>query len=95
MPMADLRRTIALSKHPAARLARWVYWGVQNATLPAPRIIIKPMLWIFLAIRSVYYFVVRVFICEPLFKAYCKQYGRGLRTDVFIHYFMKPRPLAV
>jgi acetyltransferase-like isoleucine patch superfamily enzyme len=54
--------------------------------LPAPRIIVKPMLWTFLAIRSVYNFVMRVFICEPLFKAYCKQYGRGLHTDVFIHW---------
>ena len=44
------------------------------------------MLWAFLAVRSVYYWVRRVFICEPLFKAYCKQYGRGLRTGVFIHW---------
>jgi acetyltransferase-like isoleucine patch superfamily enzyme len=27
----------------------------------------------------------RVFVCEPLFKAYCKQYGRRLRTGIFIH----------
>ena len=25
-------------------------------------------------------------ICEPLFKAYCKQYGRGVRTGVYIHW---------
>jgi acetyltransferase-like isoleucine patch superfamily enzyme len=84
--MSNLRRTIALSDHPAARLARKVYWGARGMTLPAPRIIVKPMLWTFLAIRSVYYFVMRVFVCEPLFKAYCKRYGRGLHTDVFIHW---------
>jgi acetyltransferase-like isoleucine patch superfamily enzyme len=84
--MSHWRRTIALSDHPAARLARKLYWGLKNLTLPAPQIIVKPMLWIFLAIRSIYYFVMRVFICEPLFKAYCAQYGQGVRTDVFIHW---------
>jgi acetyltransferase-like isoleucine patch superfamily enzyme len=84
--MSNLYRIIALSDHPAARLARKAYWGVKTVTLPAPRIIVKPMLWTFLAIRSVYYFVMRVFICEPLFKAYCKQYGRGVRTDAYIHW---------
>jgi acetyltransferase-like isoleucine patch superfamily enzyme len=84
--MSDLYRTVALSDHPAARLARKTYWGLKHLTLPAPRIVAKPMLWVFLAIRSVYYFVMRVLICEPLFKAYCKQHGRDVHTDVFIHW---------
>jgi acetyltransferase-like isoleucine patch superfamily enzyme len=44
------------------------------------------MLWIFLGSRSVVYFIRRVFIAEPLFKAYCTRYGRNLRTDIFIHW---------
>ncbi len=39
-----------------------------------------------LAVRSVYYFVARVFVCEPLFKAYCREYGRNLHTGVFLHW---------
>jgi acetyltransferase-like isoleucine patch superfamily enzyme len=39
-----------------------------------------------LAIRGLYYFIARVFVCEPLFKAYCTQYGRNLRTGVFLHW---------
>lgn len=45
-----------------------------------------PLLWIVLAIREVYYFLARVFVCEPLFKAYCTKYGRNLHTGVFLHW---------
>jgi carbonic anhydrase/acetyltransferase-like protein (isoleucine patch superfamily) len=83
-----LRRTVATSDHIAARLARRAYWGVRRFTLPAPRIVIVPILWVFLMVRATYYFLVRVFLCEPLFKAYCKEYGRGVRTDVYIHWIM-------
>jgi len=34
------------------------------------------------------YFFRRVFIAEPLFKAYCTRYGRNLRTDIFVHWVM-------
>jgi acetyltransferase-like isoleucine patch superfamily enzyme len=39
------------------------------------------VLWVFLFVRNIYYFAKRVFICEPLFKAYCTKYGRNLHTD--------------
>jgi acetyltransferase-like isoleucine patch superfamily enzyme len=56
--------------------------------VPAPRPLVKPLLWGFLAMRGVYYFLMRTFVCEPLFKAYCKQYGRDLHTGVYIHWVM-------
>ena len=40
----------------------------------------------FLAVRAVYYWCFRVFIAEPLFKAYCRRYGRNVRTDIYIHW---------
>lgn len=80
------RQFVVLSRHPLARTARKLYWGVRSLSMPAPRVIIKPMLWGYLAVRSAYYFVMRVFICEPLFKAYCKSHGKNLHTDVFIHW---------
>jgi acetyltransferase-like isoleucine patch superfamily enzyme len=48
--------------------------------------VVKPLLWVFLACRSTYYFCMRFFVCEPLFKAYCKRYGSRLHTGVFIHF---------
>src|SRR5437868_11908541 len=69
-----------------ARMARQSYRAVKQFTLPAPRIIFRPILWIFLLIRNVYYFLARVLVCEPLFKTYCTRYGRGVRTGVFVHW---------
>jgi acetyltransferase-like isoleucine patch superfamily enzyme len=77
-------RFLAASDHRAARAARAIYQRVPSVTLPAPGVLIKPVLWLFLAVRAVYYFGKRVLVCEPLLKAYCKQYGRRLRADVFI-----------
>jgi acetyltransferase-like isoleucine patch superfamily enzyme len=82
----SFRRLVACSEHPAARLARRAYWAFRHVSLPAPRAVVRPMLWFYLSMRSAYYFIYRVFVCEPLFKAYCKSYGRGLRTGVYIHW---------
>jgi acetyltransferase-like isoleucine patch superfamily enzyme len=43
---------------------------------------------IFLGLRSLVFFFRRVFIAEPLFRAYCASYGRNLRTGIFIHWVM-------
>lgn len=82
----NLRRYVATSDRFSAVLARRIYRALQNFSVPAPRILVVPSLRIFLLIRSVYYFVCRVFVCEPLFKAYCTKYGRNLHTGVYIHW---------
>lgn len=82
----SMRRKLAVSRHPAAVAARGLYRGIRHFSLPAPRAIVRPVLWVFLAYRATYYFLVRVLVCEPLFKAYCTSYGRGLRTGVYIHW---------
>jgi acetyltransferase-like isoleucine patch superfamily enzyme len=84
--MGSLYHFLACSDHALARLARQVNrtWG--KIALPAPRLIFLPLLWFFLGTRSVIYFFKRVFICEPFFKTYCTDYGRNLRTGVFIHW---------
>ena len=84
--MASLYRTLAHTNHPLGRLARRVYHGVDKFTLPAPRLLVWPVLQVFLFLREVYWFLKRVLVCEPFFKAYCKRYGRQVRTGVFIHY---------
>lgn len=54
--------------------------------MPAPRLLSTPVLNLVMAGRGLYYFAVRVFVCEPLFKAYCREYGHNLHTGVFLHW---------
>ena len=82
----NLRRYVATSDRFPAVVARKLYCALQNFSVPAPRILAVPFLHIFLLIREIYYFVWRIFICEPLFKAYCTKYGRNLHTGVYLHW---------
>jgi acetyltransferase-like isoleucine patch superfamily enzyme len=86
LPKPSLRRYLATSDRLIPRVVRKLNRVRGAFSLPAPRLIVRPMLWVFLTLRSLYYLVMRVFVCEPLFKAYCKQYGRRLRTGVYIHW---------
>jgi acetyltransferase-like isoleucine patch superfamily enzyme len=58
----------------------------QHAAEIAVVLIGKPLLRVYLALRSACYLARRLLVCEPLFKAYCKTYGRGVRTGVFVHW---------
>ena len=66
------RRTLATSDHWLARGTRSIVRGVREFGLPVPRVVWRAALSTFLTIRSVYYWCFRVFIAEPLFKAYCQ-----------------------
>jgi acetyltransferase-like isoleucine patch superfamily enzyme len=67
-------------------MVRRLYRTVQSFSVPAPRFVVRPLLLVFVSLRSVYYYLKRVFICEPFFKAYCAKYGKKLRTGVFLHW---------
>jgi carbonic anhydrase/acetyltransferase-like protein (isoleucine patch superfamily) len=84
--MSRLRRLVAKSDHPSAQFVRWAYRGSRSFSLPAPKVIFKPLLWCYLAGRFVWHTFRRVAIAEPLFKAYCKQFGRRLRTGISLHW---------
>lgn len=79
-------RYVATSDAFLARCARAVRGGLHRVSLPAPKLIFTPLLYLFLFARYLYHGFLRVFVCEPLFKAYCSQYGRRLRTDCHIHW---------
>jgi acetyltransferase-like isoleucine patch superfamily enzyme len=66
-----------------------------NFSLPAPRVLILPALTAFVGLRSAYYFLVRVLLCEPMFKAYCTEYGRNVHTGVFVHWVQGPGEIVV
>src|SRR6266702_449821 len=96
MGVSSMRRTIALSNHWLPRFLRRSRWTVKAFGLPRiPRLISAPLLTMFLFLRSSYYFVVRVFFCEPFFKAYCTTYGRGVHTGVFLHWIQGRGKLIV
>src|SRR6476661_1531324 len=91
-----MRRTIALSDHWLPRLLRTLRRRVRNFGLPPiPRALASPLLAVFLTLRSTYYFIVRVFFCEPFFKAHCSRYGRNVHTGVFLHWIQGRGELIV
>jgi acetyltransferase-like isoleucine patch superfamily enzyme len=81
-----LFRTIALSDHWFPRMLRRCRQFALNFSVPAPRVLVRPLVSIFLALRATYYFLVRVLVCEPFFKSYCTRYGKNLHTGVFLHW---------
>ena len=81
-----LYQTLALSGHWFPRLLRWCRRAVRNLSVPAPHALTLPPVTAFLLARSVYYFIARVFFCEPFFKAYCTKYGINVHTGVFLHW---------
>ena len=80
------RQTLALSNAFFPRLVRRCRKWIRDFGIPAPRVVIAPLFTVFLALRSTYYFIIRVLLCEPFFKAYCESYGRNLHTGVFFHW---------
>jgi acetyltransferase-like isoleucine patch superfamily enzyme len=77
----SFRRYLATSDRPFPKLVRFAYKRGRRFSVPAPRVVIKPMLWVFLAIRSCWHFALRVFLCEPILKAYFKKCGRNFVAD--------------
>lgn len=90
-----LRRTVALSDHWFFRLVRRCRRAVLNFSLPAPRFLALPLVGGVRLVRSVYYFTVRVFVCEPFFKGHCTKYGRNLHTGVFLHWIQGQGELVI
>jgi acetyltransferase-like isoleucine patch superfamily enzyme len=93
--MRRVLRFLATAEHPLARASREVYRRMASLSVPAPTILARPALWLFVGLRRVYYFVARVFVCEPLFKAACASYGRGVHTGVFVHWMSGSGDLRV
>lgn len=80
------RYRLARSDHPAARALKSAVRGFWRFSVPAPRVVVRPMLLVFVAVREGYYFLRRVLVAEPLFKAYCTTYGRDVHTGIYVHW---------
>ena len=82
--MIRFYRWAALSDHWAAAVLRRIRSALLNFSLPIPHYLAKLVLAIYLGCRTLFKFFVRVFFCEPGFKAYCSSYGKGLRTTTHL-----------
>src|SRR5690606_16347671 len=81
---ASARHWLATSPHPVAAFARRLRRGLRGLTLPAPRLLVRPYLWLFLGLRALVFGFRRLFIAEPLFKAYCTKLGRNVTTGIYV-----------
>ena len=86
--LARWRHWAARSPHPIAAALRTARRKLRYFTLPAPRMIVVPMLWIYLGLRAIVFFIRRCFIAEPLLKAYCTKHGRGVTADIYVPWIM-------
>src|SRR5579871_5265159 len=84
--LSALYHYLATSDGALAKAVRRVKNGVSTFSLPAPKPVVKPILWSYLAAREAYEFGMRVFVAQPFLQAYCKECGPGLRTGRFVHF---------
>ena len=88
MSLASLRHWAARADHPLARALRAAKRRIHHFTLPAPKLLVLPMLWLFLGLRSLVFFVRGKLIAEPLLKAYCTRFGRGVTAGIYVPWVM-------
>lgn len=84
--VAAAYRYLARSDAAAARALRRLYRGAAGFSVPAPKAVVKPVLLGYELWRSAYSFGKRVFVCQPMFAAYCKKVGKNLRTGDDLHW---------
>jgi acetyltransferase-like isoleucine patch superfamily enzyme len=84
--LVALTRYLATSNEPLPTGVRALRRRIQNLEITPNRTFLRAALYAYLTARSAREFGMRVFVCQPLFRAYCKECGPGLRTGDFIHF---------
>lgn len=84
--MTNLRYKIKNSDKGIFYLARCLYYGVSRFSIPAPRLIWRPIWLLFNFIRSVYYWIYSVFWVTPIYKGLCERIGKRFRAGTFLPY---------
>lgn len=93
--LAAFRHWARTSDHSVAVGLRRLRGFGRGLTLPAPRLLVRPYLWLFLAARGTLFFLRRILVAEPLFKAYCTRVGRGVTTGVHVPWIQGSGELVV
>jgi acetyltransferase-like isoleucine patch superfamily enzyme len=81
-----LVRYLATSRDPVATRVRALRRQIQHLEIIPPQPVLKSAVLALRAAREAREFGMRVFVSQPLFRAYCKECGPGLRTGDQIHY---------
>ncbi|MDH5833913.1 acyltransferase [Luteimonas kalidii] len=89
------RQWLAGSPHPLAANLRALRRGLRDFTLPAPRVLVLPYLWLFLGLRALVFGARRLLVAEPLFKAYCTRLGRHVTTGIYVPWIQGKGDLEV
>lgn len=84
----NLRRYFATSPNRIPRAVRWCRKKFWQLSIPAPAVIVKPLASLLVALRTLYYALLRIFICEPFLKAHCKKYGTNVHTGCYLHWIL-------
>src|SRR5207248_7454385 len=71
---------------PLIRGARRTVRRVLDAPVPAPKLLVLPIVRLWGATTTAWYFLKRKLIAEPFLKAQAASYGRGLRCGNFVHW---------
>lgn len=64
-------------------------------SIPAPHLIFRPLRIAIVFLQHSYWFLKRVFFCEPLFKAACTSYGTNVHTGAHLHWVQGAGDLIV
>jgi acetyltransferase-like isoleucine patch superfamily enzyme len=83
---AALYHYLATSEDALPQTVRRLKRDVHNLEVNPPQPVVKSALYAYLAARQAREFGMRVLVCQPFFRAYCKECGPGLRTGDFIHW---------
>ena len=84
--LAALYHYLATSDEALPKAVREVKRGAHGLEITPPAAVVKPLLYGYLAARNAREFGMRVFVCQPFFRAHCKECGSGLRTGDFVHW---------
>ncbi|WP_417473644.1 acyltransferase [Luteimonas mephitis] len=93
--LSTLRHWARCSDHPLAAALRNARKHTRRFTLPAPRLLVRPYLWLFLGARGTLFFLRRTLVAEPLFKAYCTRFGEGVTTGIHVPWVQGSGELVV
>ena len=81
-----LYRYLATSEDAVPRRVRAARRSLQNFELVPNPALLRAALYAYRAARSAREFGMRVLVCQPLFRASCKECGPNLRTGDFVHF---------
>jgi acetyltransferase-like isoleucine patch superfamily enzyme len=84
--LTALYRYLATSEDELPRSVRELRRGVQALEIRPNKAVMRSALYAYLAARNLRELGMRVLVCQPLFRAYCKECGPGLRTGDFVHW---------